>query len=120
MSRTWRAWKSRSRRWRTDVQTQQAGRCRPACAILFEVRTPTLVSGGLRLVLLRLVGGIEGVLEGDEVFARLQRVEDSLLSLELLSGVVGGLDGQADAPVALVNLDDARGDFLADQIGRAH
>src|ERR1035441_1244644 len=107
MSRTWRAWKSRSRRWRTDVQTHRAGGCRPACAILFEVRTSTLVSGGLRLVLLRLVGGIEGVLEGDEVLARLQCVEGNLLRLKLLGGVVGGLDGQADATVALVNLDDA-------------
>ena len=93
---------------------KQAGRCRPACVNRFEVRTSSPSPFRLRLVLLRLVGGVEGVLQGDEVFARLQRVQDGLLGLELLGGVVGGLDGQADAPVALVNLDDARGDFLAD------
>ena len=37
-----------------------------------------------------------------------------LLGLELLVGVVGGLDGQADAALAPVDLDDAGGDFLAD------
>ena len=66
------------------------------------------------LFLLRLVGGVEGVLESDEVFARLQGVKRGLLGLELLVGVVGGFDGQADAAVALVDLDDAGGDFLAD------
>src|ERR1019366_4210085 len=93
---------------------KQAGRCRPACANLFEVQTSTIVSSRLRLFRLRLVGGIEGVLQGDKVFARLQRVEDGLLSLELLGRVVGRLDGQADAAVAAVDLDDARGDFLID------
>ena len=53
------------------------------------------------------------MLEGDEVFARFQRVERGLLGLKLLGGVVGSLDGQADAPVASVNLNDAGGDFLS-------
>ena len=80
----------------------------------FELRGGGLL-GFLRSILMaRLVGGVEGVLEGDEVFARLQSVERGLLGLQLLVRVVGGLDGEADAPVALVNLDDARGDFLAD------
>src|ERR1019366_9046327 len=94
------------------VRKKQAGRCRPACVNLFELRTATLAALRFGLFLLRLVGGIEGVLEGDEVFARLQRVERGLLGFELVGRVVGGLDGQADTPVALVNLDDARGDFL--------
>src|SRR5882672_2088025 len=54
------------------------------------------------------------MLERDEVFAGLQGVEHGLLGLELFVGIGGGLDGKADAAVRLVNLDDARGDFLAD------
>src|SRR5665647_1489282 len=73
-----------------------AGRCRPACVNLFEVRTANRVSPLLRIFLLRLVGGIEGVLQGDEIFARLQRIQRGLLGLELLVGVVGRLDGQAN------------------------
>ena len=73
-----------------------------------------MISFGELFRLDRFVGGVEGVLQRHEVFAGLERVEDFLLFLELLVGVAGGLDGQADAAFALVNLDDAGGDFLAD------
>jgi hypothetical protein len=68
----------------------------------------------LLISLLRFVGRVERVLEGDEVFAGLQGIERRLFGFELLVGVVGGLDGQANAPVALIDLDDTGGDFLAD------
>src|SRR5207302_11429361 len=72
-------------------------------------RAPKLAPAcDLRHVLLFLfVGGVEGVLQGYEVFTRLQRIEQHLLGLELFVRVVGGLDGEADAAVALVDLDDA-------------
>ena len=60
------------------------------------------------------VRGVEGVLQRNQVFAGLERVEDGLLGLELFVGVVGGLDRQTDAAFALVDLDHAGGHFLAD------
>jgi hypothetical protein len=63
---------------------------------------------------LKSVRGVEGVLQGHQVFARLEGVEHGLLGLQLLRRVVGGLDRQADAALAAVDLDHARGDFLAD------
>src|SRR5208282_5619275 len=77
-------------------------------------RNASLPEPLLRFFLSRFVGGVKGVLERNEILARLEGVEGGLLSLKLLVGVVGGLDGEADAPVAAVNLDDARGNFLAD------
>src|ERR1035441_1622585 len=69
---------------------------------------------GRLLLLGGFVGGVEGVLQGDQVFAGFEGFEDGLLGLELFGGIGGGFDGQADAAVGLVNLDDAGGDFLAD------
>src|SRR6266571_3264682 len=65
------------------------------------------------MFLLGFVGGVEGVLEGDEVFARFQGIEDGLFRFQLLLGIIGGFDREADPAVGLVDLDDARGDFLA-------
>ncbi len=56
----------------------------------------------------------EGLLEADEVFARMQRVERLVSALSCFLGVVRGLDGQTDAALGLVDLDDAGVDFLAD------
>src|SRR5271166_5915733 len=61
-----------------------------------------------------LLGGLEGLLEADEVFAGLDGVERFALALDLLVGVVGGLDGEADATLGAVDLDDAGFDVLAD------
>jgi hypothetical protein len=52
------------------------------------------------------------MLQRDQIFARFQGIEHGLLGLELFGRVIGGLDGEADAAVRLVDLDDARGDFL--------
>ncbi len=71
-------------------------------------------TGLLALLAEAFVRGVEGVLERHEVFARLERIEDGLLGFELLGRVGGGFHGQADAAVRLVNLNDARGHFLAD------
>src|SRR5260370_21068935 len=65
------------------------------------------------MFLLGFVGGVEGVLEGDEVFARFQGIEDGLLRFQLLLGLIGGFDRKAEQAVGLVDLDDAGGDFLA-------
>jgi len=46
-------------------------------------------------------------LEGNQVFAGLEGVENLLLGGKLLGAVVGGLDRKTDAPVALVDLDGA-------------
>ena len=54
------------------------------------------------------------MLQRNQVFARLEGVEHGLLGLELFGRVVGGFDGEADAALALVDLDDARGDVLID------
>ena len=59
-------------------------------------------------------GGGEGLLEADHVFAGRRRVERVGFALDLFFGVVGGLDGEADAALGLVDLDDAGFDFLAD------
>ena len=42
------------------------------------------LGSGLLVVLLCLVGCIEGVLQSDEVFARLEGIQNGLLGLELL------------------------------------
>ena len=71
-----------------------------------------MLSPALRL----LVGDfrrVERVLERHEVFAGLERVENLLLFAELLVAVAGGLDGQADAAFALIDLDHARAHVLA-------
>src|SRR5437867_3520717 len=44
------------------------------------------------VVLLSLIGGVERVLERNQIFAGLQSVQGGLLGLELLAGVVGGFD----------------------------
>ena len=56
------------------------------------------------------------MLQRHEVFAGFERIEQFLLFLELLIGIAGGLDGQADAAFALVNLDDPGGDVLAEEV----
>src|SRR5438045_3281296 len=53
------------------------------------------------------------MLECHQVLAGLQGVQSCLLSLELFVRVVGSLDGQANTAVSLINLNDARIDFLA-------
>ena len=60
-----------------------------------------------------IISGIKGVLQSNEIFTGLERVKDGLLSFELFGGVFSGFNGQADAAVALVDLDDAGSDFLA-------
>jgi hypothetical protein len=50
-----------------------------------------LAFAGTEFLLCRL----EGLLEADEVFARLDAVEGFALALEVFLGVVGGLDGEA-------------------------
>ena len=45
-----------------------------------------------RLVRPRLVGGVEGVLQGHQVFAGLEGIQDGLLGFELLGGVARRLD----------------------------
>ena len=50
--------------------------------------------------LLRLVGGVEGVLQCHKVFAGFERIEKFLFFLELLVGIGGRLDGQADPALA--------------------
>ena len=67
-----------------------------------------------RLVLGLRLGRGEGVLESDQVFTGLELIEELLLFLQLLGAVVGGLDGQTDAAIGAVNLDDAGGDVVAD------
>ena len=68
-----------------------------------------------RLVLgLLLLGGREGVLEGDQVLTGLELIEELLLFLQLLGAVVRGLDGQTDAALALVDFHDARVHILPD------
>src|SRR6476469_4705238 len=62
----------------------------------------------LRLFVLRFVSSVECMLQGYQVFAGLERVERGLLSLQLLLRIVRGLDREADAPIALVDLDDTR------------
>src|SRR5664280_2160811 len=69
---------------------------------------------GFVVLMLCLVGGIERVLQGHQVFAGFEGVQHSLLGLQLFLRVVGRLDRQADAPVRFVDFDDARSDFLAD------
>src|SRR5256885_1919424 len=68
----------------------------------------------VRLFLFGFVGGVEGVLQRHQVLARFERIEHGLLGLELFRRVVGRLDRKPDAAVTFVDLDDARGDFLAD------
>ena len=60
------------------------------------------------------LGDFEGLGQADHVFAGPQGIERLRLAAQSVLVVVGGLDGQADAPVSLVDLDDARVDFLAD------
>src|SRR5678809_869284 len=67
----------------------------------------------LDVVRLRFIGSVESVLQCDQIFARFKGVEGGLLSFELLVGVVGRFDGQADSSVALVDLDYTGGHFLA-------
>ncbi len=55
--------------------------------------------------------------EGHEIFAGLELVQLLGCALELIFVVLGGLDGEADSAVALVDLNDARFDFLADLEG---
>ena len=52
--------------------------------------------------------------ECHEIFARLELVQLLCFAPELIFVVFGGLDGEADAAVVLVDLDDARSDFLVD------
>src|ERR1039457_2390338 len=63
---------------------------------------------------LDLVERVEGVLQGNQVFAGFERVEHFLLFLELIVAVAGGLDGQADAAFVAVNFNHAGADVLAD------
>ena len=56
-----------------------------------------------------VVGGVKGVLQSHQVFARFERIKNGLLGFELIGGVLSGLDREANAAVALVNLDDAGG-----------
>src|SRR5690242_20511127 len=65
--------------------------------------------GGL---LAGFVRRVESVLQRDEIFAGLKRIEDGLFGLELLLRVVGGFDGQTDPAFTFIDLDHARGDFL--------
>src|ERR1051325_6690480 len=67
-----------------------------------------------RLFLLGLISRIESMLEGHQIFAGVQGIKRSLLGLDLLVGIIGGLNRKPDAAVALINLDHASGDFLAD------
>ena len=62
----------------------------------------------------RVVGGVKGVLQRDEVFAGFELIEQFLFFLELLVAVGRRLDREADAPVAFVNLDHTRRHFLPD------
>ena len=63
----------------------------------------------------RFVGGVERIFtQRRQVFARLERFQNGLLGLELFRRIRGRLDGQANAPFALVDLDHARVHFLAD------
>src|ERR1017187_5377900 len=63
---------------------------------------------------LGVVERVEGVLQGHEIFAGLERVEHFLLFLKLFVAVGGGLDGQADAAFVAVNFHHAGADILAD------
>src|SRR6516225_4206702 len=99
---------SACRLWRvSQVETSTPPFAAWVLSVIFECRSSDLF-------LLRFIGRIEGVLERDQVFARPQCIQCCLLGLELLVGISGRLDRKPDAPVALVNLDDARSDFLAD------
>src|SRR5581483_11010510 len=63
---------------------------------------------------LGLVGGVEGVLQSNKIFAGFESIQSSLFGFELLAGVGRGLDGEPDAPVRFVDFNDAGRDFLAD------
>ena len=54
------------------------------------------------------------MLQRNQVFARFEGIEHGLFGLELFGGVVGRLDGQADAAVTFVDFDDPRRDLLTD------
>src|SRR5471030_2022495 len=60
------------------------------------------------------LGAVEGGFHRAELFARLEGLVVFLLTLDLFRRVIGGLDGEADAALRLVDLDDAGGNFLAD------
>jgi hypothetical protein len=54
------------------------------------------------------------VLQGHQIFAGLQGIKQGLLGFQLFLGIIGGLHGEPDAAVGLVDLDDAGRDRLAD------
>lgn len=70
----------------------------------------------VKIVLLILVffGLLECVFEIDNGFTGSERVlKHLLLGLELVGGVIGGLDTQADPALGRIHLDHAGGDFVA-------
>src|SRR5579872_405366 len=74
---------------RLETKAAREGSPRAACQVV-----SSLTSVVLRLLLLarRFVGGVKGVLQRHQVFARFERIQNGLLGLELLGGVSGGLD----------------------------
>ena len=62
-----------------------------------------------------LFGAVKGGFHRAELFARLEGLVVFLLALDLFRRVVGGLDGETDAALRLVDLDDAGGDVYKRQ-----
>ena len=54
------------------------------------------------------------MLQRDQVFARLQRIQRIALNFQLFTGVVGRLDRQSNPPVGRIDLDDSGRHLLPD------
>ena len=69
---------------------------------------------GFLFFLARFVGGVEGMLERNQIFTRFEGVQCGLFGFQLLVRVIGRLDAETDSPIAFVDLNHASGHFLAD------